>query len=95
MLLIPFLALISLLFLFACGPKVVEHTITITRVPERITPPSDPVYTPIPDNIHIGSKKAVTIIWKNFLEAERARKEALAAFFAYDSQVKEMDDENN
>jgi len=81
--------LIMSFLLISCGPKIVEHTITITKVPEKVQAPSSPVYKPIPNNIHIGSKQAATIIWQNFMEAERARKEALAAFEAYDKQVQE------
>jgi hypothetical protein len=76
--------------LISCAPRVVEHTLVVTQVPEKVTPPTDPVYEKIPDSIHIGSKQAATIIWKNFIEAERARKEALAAFEAYDAQVNEL-----
>ena len=90
-----FLVLTSLLFINGCGPKIVEHTITVTRVPERIEPPADPVYKKIPEGVHLGSKKSAMIIWKNFLEAERARKEAKAAYEAYDFQVNGLKEDNN
>jgi len=90
-----FLVLTSLLFINGCWPKIVEHTITVTRVPERVEPPTDPKYIELPEDSHLGSKKSAMIIWKNFLEAERARKEAKAAFFAYDSQVKKLIEKEN
>jgi hypothetical protein len=78
-----------LIFLCGCGPKVVEHTITVVQVPERVPAPVMPSYTKIPEHIHIGSKEAATIIWKNFMEAEMARKSAYSAYKAYDSQITE------
>jgi hypothetical protein len=88
-----FLGLSSFLFIYGCGVKTVEHTVTVTKVPEKVEPPSLPEYEKIPENIHIGSKKAALIIWQNFLEAERARKEAFNAFTAYDDQRKNLEED--
>lgn len=86
---------ILLLGLISCSPRVVEHTLTVTQVPVKVAAPIAPVYEPLDKNEHIGSKKNVMIIWRNFEEAESARKSAYDAYKAYDEQVTETKDNEN
>lgn len=72
--------------------QVVEHTLTITKVPVKVEAPIEPEYEKLDINEHIGSKKNVTIMWNNFKEAEIARKSAYDAYKAYDVQVTKEDE---